>query len=203
MMACKMRFAMLTTMMSKLGVKGLVAGSVISLMPTAAFAHHHDTVHVDLPLPGPTVVVQSDCPAGRVWVAPVVQTVQIQQWVAPVYQTVTEQVYVPDTTATQNTQVLVPDQYGVQNVVRYDRRGNGHLVQQQVLISPAHYVNQPQTVVVPAHYEMQSHQALVTAGYYQTVPTEQVVVPGHWQTVDAPVVERVHPGFRVDLRLPF
>jgi hypothetical protein len=194
---------MLTTVMSKLGVKGLVAGSVISLMPTAAFAHHHDTVRVDLPLPGPTVVVEPACPAGQVWVPPVVQTVQTQQWVAPVYQTVTEQVYVPETTTTQTTQVLVPDQYVVQNVVRYDRRGNAHVVQQQVLVSPAHYVNQPQTVVVPAHYETQTHQVQVAAGYYQTVPAEQVVVPGHWQTVDAPVVDRVRPGVRVDLRLPF
>ena len=193
---------MLTTMMSRLGVKGLVAGSVLSLMPTAAFAHHGD-LHVDLPLPGPTVVVRSDAPVGRVWVAPVVQTVPTQQWVAPVYQTVTEQVYVPDTATTQDTQVLVPDQFGYQNVVRYDRRGNGHLVQERVLITPAHYVCQPQTVVVPAHYETQSHQVQVTAGYYQTVATDQVVVPGHWQTVDAPVVERVHPGVRVDLRLPF
>jgi hypothetical protein len=192
---------------SKLGVKGLVAGSVLSLMPAAAFARHHGDVLIDLPLPGPpAVVVQPACPAGRVWVEPVVQTVDQQQWVAPVYQNVDQQVWVPDTTTTQNSQVYVPAQYGYRDVVQYDRRGYPHQVRQQVVVSPAHYESSPQTVVVPGHFETRSTQVLVADGHYQTVPVQQVIVPGHWQAVGgggAVVVEHRHAGLHINLPLPF
>jgi hypothetical protein len=199
--------AMFAGFVSKLGVKGLVAGSLLSLMPTAAFARHHGDVVIDLPLPGaPAVVVQPACAPGRVWIEPVVQTVDQQQWVAPVYQSVDQQVWVPDTTATQDSQVYVAARYDYRDVIQYDYRGYAHRFRQQVLVSPAHYESAPQTVVVPGHFETRSTQVMVADGHYQTVPVQQVITPGHWQGFGggpAVVVEHRHAGLHINLPLPF
>jgi hypothetical protein len=143
----------------------LLAGGMLTGMPTAAFAHHHG-FHVDVVVPGPEVVVPAPCDA-----APQ------QVWVAPVYQTVTERVWVEPVVTTQIQRVEVPAQYGWRDVGFYDYYGRAHVRHEQVQICPAHCEDRPvQVVVCPGHFENQTRQQLICDGHWETQQPAAVVV---------------------------
>ena len=130
----------MTSLFSKLGVKSVLTATTLGLLPTAAFARHHDGVRLDVQLPIPPVVIAAP--------APVYETREVRVWVEPVYRSVCQRVW-------------VPDQFEFRDVVH---QGYHHrwIERERVLVTPGHFEDVThQEVVTPGHWESHLEQVRV------------------------------------------
>jgi hypothetical protein len=125
---------------SKLGVKPVLAACALGVLPTAAFAHQHEGVHIDLRVGIPPVIVTAP--------APVYETREVRVWVDPVYRTVCDRVW-------------VPDRFEFRDVVHY-RYHRQWIERERVLASPGHFEDVArQELVTPGHWETRFEQVRV------------------------------------------
>ena len=132
----------MASLFSKLGVKTILAASTLGVLPTAAFARHHDDVRLDLRLGIPSVIVTTPAPA------PVYETREVRVWVEPVYRSVCDRDW-------------VPDQVEYRDVVHhgYHRRW---IERERVLVTPGHFEDMThQDLVTPGHWETHFEQVRV------------------------------------------
>ena len=141
----------------------IAAAGALLAGTSAAQAHHHEFIGIGVapavacPPPAPVVTETN-----RVWVPPVYRTVVDHVWREPVCQTVVQHVFVPAAYETR------------------EYAHHGHLVCQRVLVSPAHYEDQPQ-------------QEVVAPGHYEDVERQELVCDGHWEVRSAVVAEPAPP----------
>ena len=157
----------------------MLAGATASVIPTTAYAGHHD-INLDIDIAAPHRHVDppvcEDRPV-QVWVEPVYQTVCDRHWVEPVYQTVTERVWCPPVTKNECVRVWVPERYEDHRVRR---------------MTPYGVIFSTERVCIPGHYEDQTRQVVITPGHYDDIQRQQLVCDGHWETSDRQVL--VTPG---------